>query len=140
MHLGMIGLGRMGGNMAERLRAAGHTVVGYDRNPEITDVSSLEELAAALPTPRAVWVMVPAGEITRTTVRELAGILGPGDIVIDGGNSRFSDDAPNAALLAERGVGYVDVGVSGGVWGRENGYGLMAGGSDEDIATLMPIF
>nr|NLD40292.1 decarboxylating 6-phosphogluconate dehydrogenase [Actinomycetales bacterium] len=140
MHLGMVGLGRMGGNMAERLRAAGHTVVGYDRDPEISDVPSLEALVEALPAPRAVWVMVPAGEITRATVHQLGDVLEEGDIVIDGGNSRFSDDAPNAAVLAAKGIGYVDVGVSGGVWGRESGYGMMAGGSEENIAALMPVF
>ncbi len=140
MHLGMIGLGRMGGNMVERLRAGGHTVIGFDVNPEVTEVPTLEALRDALPAPRAVWVMVPSGEVTRDTVRQLAAVLEPGDIVIDGGNSRFSDDAPNAAVLAERGIGYVDVGVSGGVWGKELGYGMMAGGSEEDIAALMPIF
>ena len=140
MHLGMTGLGRMGGNMVERLRAGGHTVIGFDVNPEVTEVPTLEALRDALPAPRAVWVMVPSGEVTRDTVRQLAAVLEPGDIVIDGGNSRFSDDAPNAAVLAERGIGYVDVGVSGGVWGKELGYGMMAGGSEEDIAALMPIF
>ncbi len=140
MHVGMVGLGRMGGNMAARLRAGGHTVVGYDRNNEIADVSSLAALRDALPAPRVVWVMVPAGEITRNTVAELAGILEPGDVVIDGGNSRFSDDQPNAQLLAAKGIKYVDVGVSGGVWGRENGYGMMAGGEQEAIEFLMPIF
>lgn len=140
MHIGMIGLGRMGGNMADRLRAGGHTVVGYDRNPEVTDVPSLEALRDALPAPRVVWVMVPAGEITQATIRELSEVLDEGDIVIDGGNSRFSDDAPNAELLGERGIRYVDVGVSGGIWGRENGYGMMAGGDAGSIEFLMPIF
>lgn len=140
MHVGMVGLGRMGGNMVSRLRAGGHTVVGYDRDATIADVASLEELRDALPAPRVVWVMVPAGEITRATVRELSEILDAGDIVIDGGNSRFSDDAPNAELLAKNGINYVDVGVSGGVWGRENGYGMMAGGDPATIETLMPIF
>ncbi len=140
MHLGMIGLGRMGGNMVERLRADGHTVVGFDVNPEVTEVPSLEALRDALPAPRAMWVMVPAGEITRQTVQDLAEVLEAGDIVIDGGNSRFSDDAPNAELLAAKGIGYVDVGVSGGVWGKDLGYGMMVGGSKENVDTLMPIF
>jgi len=140
VQLGLIGLGRMGGNMRDRVRAAGHEVVGYDPRPEVTDVESLQALAGALDAPRVVWVMVPSGDPTRETVRKLADVLSPGDLVIDGGNSRYTDDGPNAALLAEKGIGYVDCGVSGGIWGKENGYGLMAGGSDDDIAKAMPIF
>ena len=140
MQLGLIGLGRMGGNMRDRVRASGHEVVGYDPRPEVTDVESLPALAGALDAPRVVWVMVPSGDPTRETVRKLADVLSPGDLVIDGGNSRYTDDGPNAALLAEKGIGYVDCGVSGGIWGKENGYGLMAGGSDDDIAKAMPIF
>ena len=140
MQLGLIGLGRMGGNMRERVRAAGHEVVGYDPRPEVTDVESLQALADALDAPRVVWVMVPSGDPTRETVRKLADVLSPGDLVIDGGNSRYTDDGPNAALLDEKGVGYVDCGVSGGIWGKDNGYGLMAGGADEHIALAMPIF
>ena len=133
MQLGLIGLGRMGGNMRDRVRAAGHEVVGYDPRPEVTDVESLQDLAGALDAPRVVWVMVPSGDPTHETVRKLADVLSPDDLVIDGGNSRYTDDGPNAALLAEKGIGYVDCGVSGGIWGKENGYGLMAGGSDDDI-------
>ena len=140
MQLGLIGLGRMGGNMRDRVRAAGHEVIGYDPRPDVTDVESLQALAEALEAPRVVWVMVPSGDPTRETVRKLADVLSAGDLVIDGGNSRYTDDGPNAALLDEKGIGYVDCGVSGGIWGKENGYGLMAGGADEHIAQAMPIF
>jgi 6-phosphogluconate dehydrogenase len=140
MELGMIGLGRMGGNMAERLRRAGHTVVGYDRDPKVTDVGSLQELVQRLSAPRAVWVMVPAGEPTRVTVESLKEVLEPGDVVIDGGNSHYSDDQDHAKLLAEKGIGFLDVGVSGGVWGLDNGYALMVGGSEDHVKQVMPIF
>ncbi|MGI5212594.1 phosphogluconate dehydrogenase (NAD(+)-dependent, decarboxylating) [Plantactinospora sp. CA-290183] len=139
MQLGLVGLGRMGGNMRERLRAGGHEVVGFDRNPGVTDVASLAEMAAKLTAPRAVWVMVPV-EYTEATVDGLIEVLDPGDVIIDGGNSRFSDDLPRAEKLDQHGIGYVDVGVSGGIWGRENGYGLMVGGSREHVERLMPIF
>ncbi|HTF11922.1 MAG TPA: decarboxylating 6-phosphogluconate dehydrogenase [Asanoa sp.] len=139
MQLGLIGLGRMGGNMRERLRAAGHEVVGFDHKPEISDAKTLAELAAKLQAPRAVWVMVPA-EVTEATIDDLATHLSPGDLIIDGGNSRFSSDAPRAERLDAQGIGYVDVGVSGGIWGQELGYALMAGGADDHIARLMPIF
>ncbi|AHH93380.1 decarboxylating 6-phosphogluconate dehydrogenase [Kutzneria viridogrisea] len=140
MQLGLIGLGKMGFNMRERLRKAGHEVVGYDRNPEVTDVASLAELAKALDAPRTVWVMVPSGEPTRQTVRELGDLLDAGDLVIDGGNSRFTDDKANATLLHEKSIGYLDCGVSGGVWGLEVGYGLMVGGEHEHVERAMPIF
>jgi 6-phosphogluconate dehydrogenase len=130
----------MGGNPRDRLRSAGHEVVGYDPRPEVTDVESLAALAQALTAPRVVWVMVPSGEITRNTVRELGEVLEPGDLVIDGGNSRYTDDGPNAALLDAKGIRYLDCGVSGGIWGKDNGYGLMAGGAPEDIERAMPIF
>jgi 6-phosphogluconate dehydrogenase len=140
MELGMIGLGRMGGNMAERLRQAGHTVVGYDHHPDVSDVSSLPELVERLKAPRAVWVMVPAGEATRATVDSLRDALDAGDVVVDGGNSHFKEDQEHAELLAERGIGFVDAGVSGGVWGLKNGYALMVGGSGDNVKHLMPIF
>ncbi len=140
MHIGLIGLGKMGFSMRERLRKSGIEVTGFDRNPERTDVSSLEELVAALPEPRIIWVMVPAGQITDGVLNDLAEALTAGDLVIDGGNSRFTDDQLHAALLAQKGIRFIDCGVSGGVWGLENGYGLMAGGSAEDIALVMPVF
>ncbi|RFU41127.1 decarboxylating 6-phosphogluconate dehydrogenase [Actinomadura logoneensis] len=140
MELGIIGLGKMGGNMAERLRRGGHTVVGYDRDPKVSDVSSVEELLERLSAPRAVWVMVPAGGPTRETIHRLGELLSPGDVVIDGGNSHYVDDQKHGAELAEKGIGFVDCGVSGGVWGLQNGYALMVGGSDEDVQRLMPIF
>ena len=139
--LGMIGLGRMGGNMAERLRRGGHTVVGYDRSPDSArEVDSLEALVAALPAPRVVWVMVPAGQPTYDTVDALAELLEPGDVVVDGGNSRYTDDQRHAAELADKGLGFVDCGVSGGVWGLTEGYALMCGGDDEHVAKVQPFF
>ncbi|CUR55069.1 putative 6-phosphogluconate dehydrogenase [metagenome] len=140
MDIGLIGLGKMGGNMRTRLRNGGVTVVGFDRNPDVSDVGSLEDLVAALPSPKVVWVMVPAGEPTRQTVASLGELLSEGDLVVDGGNSRWTDDQANAAMLAEKGIGFVDCGVSGGVWGLQNGYALMYGGSDEDIAKVQPAF
>jgi len=140
VQLGLVGLGKMGGNMAERVRRAGHEVIGYDRAPGVRDVDSLQGLVDALEAPRVVWVMVPSGEPTRATVRDLGELLSPGDVVVDGGNSKFTDDAVHAAMLAEKGVGYVDAGVSGGVWGLDNGYALMVGGSAEDVAKVQPVF
>src|SRR3954463_5071449 len=122
MELGLVGLGKMGGNMRSRLRNAGHTVVGYDRNPEVSDAGSLAEMVEQLPSPKVVWVMVPAGDATQKTVAELGELLGEGDVVVDGGNSRWTDDEKNAAALDAKGVCFVDCGVSGGVWGLENGY------------------
>jgi 6-phosphogluconate dehydrogenase len=140
MHIGLIGLGKMGGNMRERLRRGGHTVVGYDRNAEVSDVGSLEELVDKLEAPRVVWVMVPSGDPTRETVKTLGQLLGEGDVVVDGGNSRWTDDLEHAKILAEEGVGYVDCGVSGGVWGLDNGYALMCGGDAEHVAKVQPAF
>ena len=140
MDLGLIGLGKMGGNMRERIRRAGHTVVGFDHNPELSDVDSLEAMVEALPSPRAVWVMVPAGEPTRETVKALKGLLSEGDVIVDGGNSRWTDDQANAEFLSDKGIGFVDCGVSGGVWGLENGYALMAGGDEKNIKLVQPIF
>src|SRR6478672_11370070 len=123
MELGLVGLGKMGGNMRTRLREAGHTVVGYDRNADVADVASLEEMVAQLPSPRVVWVMVPAGDPTRETIAALGDLLGEGDLVVDGGNSRWTDDQANAELLSGKGVGFVD-----------------CGGSDEDVAKVQPAF
>ncbi|MDG4763043.1 decarboxylating 6-phosphogluconate dehydrogenase [Solwaraspora sp. WMMD406] len=139
MRLGIIGLGRMGGNMRDRLRDAGHEVVGYDRDPAVSDVASLAELVDRLDAPRAVWTMVPV-TVTFSVIEELCDLLAPGDLVIDGGNSRFTDDTPRAERLARHDIGYLDVGVSGGVWGRENGYGLMVGGDADHVRRMMPIF
>jgi 6-phosphogluconate dehydrogenase len=138
--IGIIGLGRMGGNMAKRIKQAGHTVVGYDRAPGDRDVSSLEELVKALPTPRVVWVMVPAGTPTQQTINELGTLLEAGDVVVDGGNSKYTDDQRHAKELGTKGIGFVDCGVSGGVWGLEYGYALMAGGEDAHVAVAQPFF
>jgi 6-phosphogluconate dehydrogenase len=140
MDIGLVGLGKMGGNMRTRLRNAGHTVVGFDRNPDVSDAASLEEMVGKLPSPKVVWVMVPSGDATRETVRAVGELLGEGDLVVDGGNSRWTDDIANAEHLAQSGVGFVDCGVSGGVWGLENGYALMYGGSAEDVAKVQPVF
>jgi 6-phosphogluconate dehydrogenase len=141
VQLGLIGLGKMGGNMAERLRRDGHHVVGYDRNPDSPrNVASAAELVAALRAPRVIWVMVPSGEPTRATIAELGEVLDVGDIIIDGGNSRYTDDQINAEALAAKGIGYIDAGVSGGVWGLSEGYALMVGGDAESVHTAQPIF
>ncbi len=140
MQLGLVGLGKMGFNMRERLRAGGHDVVGYDPRPEVSDVPTLAALTAKLQQPRVVWVMVPSGPITHDTIVSLSEVLSTGDLVVDGGNSRFTEDGPHAELLAEKGVGFIDAGVSGGIWGLTEGYGLMVGGSDADIARMMPVF
>jgi 6-phosphogluconate dehydrogenase len=139
MRLGIVGLGRMGFNMAQRLRSAGHEVVGYDRDASRSDVRRLADLAAALESPRVIWIMVPS-EVTTSTIFELAPALSKGDIVIDGGNSRFTEDPIRADRLRETGIGYLDVGVSGGIWGAEQGYALMVGGAPEQVEHCLPIF
>jgi 6-phosphogluconate dehydrogenase len=139
-HVGLVGLGKMGNNMRARLRKAGLEVTGYDPNPDVTDVPTLAALAAALPVPRIVWVMVPSGAITDSVIHDLADVLSEGDLVIDGGNSRFTEDIVHAKFLAEHGIRFLDCGVSGGIWGLENGYGLMAGGEAADVEAAMPIF
>jgi 6-phosphogluconate dehydrogenase len=141
MRIGLIGLGRMGGNMRDRIRAAGIEVIGYDQNREVADVGSLAELAERMtPGERIFWLMVPSGQPTQDTIDQLCDLVAPGDLVIEGGNSHYPDDAVHAAKLAEVGAGYLDCGVSGGVWGLKNGYGLMVGGDAELVERAMPIF
>src|SRR5690349_18180235 len=149
MELGMVGLGRMGANMARRLMKDGHRVVVYDVNPDAVSAlagegadgsGSLEELASMLSKPRAVWVMVPSGEITEKTVGDVAAVLEPGDAIIDGGNSYYRDDIRRAEMLSEKGIDFVDCGTSGGVFGLERGYCLMIGGPDAAVERLDPIF
>jgi len=149
VQLGMIGLGRMGGNMVRRLMKAGHECVVYDRSPEAVKgltgegavgSGSLTEFVGHLKKPRAAWVMVPAGEATQSTVDDLSSIMEPGDTIIDGGNSYYKDDVRRAAALRASGLNYVDVGTSGGVWGIDRGYCMMIGGPAEAVARLDPIF
>jgi 6-phosphogluconate dehydrogenase len=139
MTLGMVGLGRMGAGMTERLRRAGHEVFTYDPNVEST-AATLVELIRQLERPRAVWLMIPAGEITEQAFQELKGLLGDGDTIVDGGNSYFRDSQRRATEAGERGLRYVDVGVSGGVWGLQEGFCLMVGGEREAVERLEPIF
>jgi 6-phosphogluconate dehydrogenase len=149
MELGIVGLGRMGANMARRLMRDGHKIVAYDVNPDAIatlagegaeGASSLEDLAAKLSAPRSVWVMVPAGEITESTVDAVAAVLESGDAIVDGGNSYYRDDIRRAAKVGEQGLDYVDCGTSGGVFGLERGYCLMIGGPDRAVERLDPIF
>jgi 6-phosphogluconate dehydrogenase len=140
VHIGLVGLGKMGFNMRERLRRKGIEVTGYDRDPEVSDTESLAAMVEALPTPRTVWVMVPSGAITRAVVEDLGALLSPDDLVIEGGNSKYTEDRELAAFLGGRSIGFLDCGVSGGVWGLENGYGLMVGGDAALVERAMPVF
>jgi 6-phosphogluconate dehydrogenase len=149
MDIGMIGLGRMGANLTTRLIGGGHRVVAFDRSPDAvaavvkggaTGAASLAELVAALPAPRAVWVMVPAGDPTESTVRALGEALARGDAVIDGGNSNYKDSMRRGEYLAGKGIGFVDAGTSGGIWGLKEGYSLMVGGEKATVDRLRPIF
>ena len=149
MEIGMVGLGRMGGAMAQRLLRAGHRVVAYDPRPEAVQAleavgslgaGSLEKLVDKLSSPRAVWVMAPVGEATEAVIEEMAVLLEPGDAVIDGGNSNYKDSMRRAAALAGRGIDFLDVGTSGGIWGLTEGYSLMVGGDVEVYAKFEPIF
>jgi len=149
MQIGMVGLGKMGGNMSQRLLEAGHQVVVFDRNPEkvqrlealgASGAASFQDLVARLDPPRAIWLMVPAGEATEALVREFAELIQVGDVLIDGGNSNYKDTQSRAAWLRERGVHFVDVGTSGGVWGLKEGYSLMVGGEADAVERLSPLF
>jgi 6-phosphogluconate dehydrogenase len=149
MELGMVGLGRMGANMARRLMRDGHRIVAFDVSPDAVaalakdgaeGVSSLADLASKLAAPRSVWVMVPAGEITEQTIGDLAAVLTPGDAIVDGGNSYYRDDIRRAETLRGKGIDFVDCGTSGGVFGLERGYCLMIGGPDEAVARLDTVF
>jgi 6-phosphogluconate dehydrogenase len=139
MKLGMVGLGRMGGNMTKRLERDGHEVATYARSGGGT-AATLEDLVGQLEPRRAVWLMIPAGDPTEQAVKTLTGLLEPGDIIVDGGNSNFRDSQRRSALAREHGIGYVDAGVSGGIWGLENGYCLMVGGERDDVEQLEPAF
>jgi 6-phosphogluconate dehydrogenase len=149
VQIGFVGLGKMGGNMVARIhRDSGHQVIATDHNPEsiqqaeghgATGAGSLEELVSKLDAPRIVWLMVPAGEPTESSVDTLSGLLEPGDTIVDGGNTKWTDDRRRAAALEEKGIHYVDVGTSGGVWGLEVGYCMMVGGHDEAVRRLAPI-
>ncbi len=147
--LGMVGLGRMGANLARRAMAGGHACVAFDPNPDAvaalvadgaTGVASLADLVTELPSPRTVWVMVPAGDITGSVVNDLVPLLSSGDCIIDGGNSYYRDDIRRSGLAAEYGIDYLDVGTSGGVWGLERGYCLMIGGPDSSVSRLIPLW
>lgn len=140
MQIGLIGLGKMGGNMRTRIRNAGHTVIGYDTNPDLSDATDVADLVNQLDgTPKVIWVMVPVSAL-EPVLDELAGLLSEGDLIIDGGNTRWEGDQRRADKLAEHGIRVLDCGVSGGVWGLENGYALMVGGDAEDVAVAQPIF
>jgi 6-phosphogluconate dehydrogenase len=149
MQIGVIGLGRMGGNIARRLTRAGHSCVVYDADPApgaalakdgATAVVSVPAMVEALAAPRTVWVMLPAGKITEETIKQLAGLMKSGDVIIDGGNTNFKDDVRRARELAPKGIKYLDVGTSGGVWGLQRGYCLMIGGDTDVVKRLDPIF
>jgi 6-phosphogluconate dehydrogenase len=149
MELGIIGLGKMGFNMAERLRLAGHKVVGFDFNAQAVSnltaagnvgVNSLEDMVKNLQAPRAIWIMVPAGDPVDQTIAKLEPLMAPGDIFIDGGNSNYKDSQRRHAAAAAKGFNFVDVGTSGGVWGLKEGYSLMIGGDKEPVERLRPIF
>ena len=149
MELGMIGLGRMGGNMAQRLVAGGHRVVTFDRNAAVVTASrdfgavatsSLEEVVSKLAAPKAIWMMLPPGQPTENTLGELAKLLSPGDAILDGGNANYKDSMRRGEKLAAQGIDFIDVGTSGGIWGLAEGYSLMVGGNEATVKRLEPIF
>jgi 6-phosphogluconate dehydrogenase len=140
MHIGLVGLGKMGGNMRSRLRKNSIEVTGFARTREVSDCDSIEEMVSTISSPRIVWVMVPHGKPTDEIIDKLEQLLDKGDLVIEGGNSRFTDDVRHAEQLSKKGIGYLDCGVSGGVWGLENGYGLMVGGPKNLVDVAMPVF
>ena len=149
MELAIVGLGRMGGNMARRLHQAGHRVVAFNRSPEKTKEIISEgleggfepaEVVKMLAKPRIVWLMVPAGDATEETMNEFAALLEPGDTIVDGGNSNFKDSKRRHSLMKEKGISFIDAGISGGIWGLKNGYGTMVGGDAEAVNRLEPIF
>ena len=149
MELGMIGLGRMGGNMAQRLVAGGHRVVTFDRDPDAVTAShgfggegasSLGDVVSRLAAPRALWIMVPAGQPTEDTIDTMAQLLSPGDAIVDGGNANYKDSMRRADKLADHGIDFIDVGTSGGIWGLTEGYSLMVGGDETVVTRLEPIF
>ena len=139
MQIGMVGLGRMGAGMSERLRRGGHDVIGYDRDPAVSQASSLDDLVGRLSPPRAVWTMVPSGEPTEQAIVALSGLLSGGDTVIDGGNSNFRDSIRRANALADQGIEFLDAGTSGGIWGLEEGFCLMVGGTENAFRRLEPV-
>ena len=148
MEIGMIGLGRMGGNMAQRLLKGGHRVVAYDPNEDAvkaaehngaTGANSIVDMASKLSAPRAVWVMVPAGEPTESTINAVTDALSPGDIIIDGGNSNYKDSVRRASVLKDKGISFLDAGTSGGIWGLTEGYSMMVGGETEAFQRIEPI-
>jgi 6-phosphogluconate dehydrogenase len=150
MRLGMIGLGRMGANMTRRLRGGGIDVVGFDRDAETRQLlagecgmlpaGSLEELIAKLDAPRVVWLMLPSGDVTEQSIQQVTKLLSPGDILVDGANSNFNDSMRRAAMLAEQQLEFIDAGVSGGIWGLQEGYALMVGGTAQAVETVRPVF
>jgi 6-phosphogluconate dehydrogenase len=147
MQIGIVGLGRMGANIGRRLMKHGHSVVGYDASPDMvkglegaTGAASLEDVVAKLTAPRTIWIMLPSGKITEDAIAALGALLSKGDTIIDGGNTFFKDDVRRAKELAKRGIGYIDVGTSGGVWGLDRGYCMMIGGDEAEVSRLDPIF
>src|SRR5690606_8565570 len=138
--MGIVGLGRMGAGIRDRLREAGHEVIGYDADPDRSDVASIADLVDALEPPRVAWVMVPAGEPTESSVRALGDLLDAGDVIVEGGNSHYRDSMRRGVALGEHGIAFVDAGISGGIWGLQEGFCVMAGGTDDAIERVEPLF